>query len=503
MKKKMMLISLLLAAFVINLDATIVNVALPALTRELHATTTQLQWIVDAYNLVFAALLLSTGNLSDRLGRKRMLIAGLAVFGIASFAGSYATDTAQLIAARGVMGLGAAMAFPATLSLITNIFRERGERAKAIGLWGATTGAAIAMGPIVGGWLLENHSWSSIFVAMTPVALLGIGMVIVFITEPKNEKLGHVDVSGLALSALGMAALVFTIIEAPSYGWLGVRSIVGFVVSLALLGLFVRRERRATSPMLDVELFKNGRFTAASVAVAIAFFTLFGFTFLMTQYFQFTRAYSALSTGVHLLPVAMSVAIGSVVGTIMSVRLSTKLVVTSGILMIAGFYAWVAAVTSPTLGYGIIALQMVVYGLGLGLTSAPATESIMGAVEARKAGVGSAINDTTRLVGGTLGVAVVGSLFISLYQRKVEHLAALHIPTTIVEPMKQSVGAGYATAGQASAHGQHAVGTLLAQTTTNALMHGLKVSCVVAAGVALLGAGVAAIFLPAKPAVKE
>lgn len=498
-----MLISLLLAAFVINLDATIVNVALPALTRQLHATTTQLQWIVDAYNLVFAALLLSAGNLSDRLGRKRMLIAGLAVFGIASLGGSYANSTSQLIAARGVMGLGAAMAFPATLSLITNIFRERRERAKAIGLWGATTGAAIAMGPIVGGWLLESHSWSSIFVAMTPVAMLGIIMVAMFIAEPKNENRGHVDVGGLVLSALSMATLVFTIIEAPSYGWLGGRSITGFAVALALLGMFVSRERRAESPMLDVALFKNGRFSAASSAVAIAFFTLFGFTFLMTQYFQFTRGYSALSTGVHLLPVAISVAIGSIVGTILAVRLSTKLIVTTGILLIAGFYAWVAAVTSPTLSYGIIALQMVVYGLGLGLTSAPATESIMGAVETHKAGVGSAINDTTRLVGGTLGVAVIGSLFISLYQRQVDHLSALHIPANVVGPMKQSVGAGYAAAGQVGAHGQHAVGALLTQTTTNALMHGLKVSCVVATGVALGGAVIAAIFLPSKPTIKE
>jgi EmrB/QacA subfamily drug resistance transporter len=502
-KKPLILMSLLLAAFVINLDATIVNVALPALTRELGATTSQLQWIVDAYNLVFAALLLSTGNLSDRIGRKKMLVAGLAVFGIASLAGSYAVNTSELIAARAVMGLGAAMAFPATLSLITNIFRERRERARAIGLWGATTGAAIALGPIVGGWLLENYSWSSIFVAMSPVALLGIIMVAFFISEPENENLSHIDIAGLTLSALAMGSLVYTIIEAPSYGWLDVRSIIGFAISLTLFGLFVARERRAESPMLDVKLFKNGRFSAASSAVAIAFFTLFGFTFLMTQYFQFTRGYSAISTGLHLLPVAISVAVGSIMGTALAVRLSTKLIVATGALLIAIFYAWTAIVISPTLDYSIIALQMVIYGLGLGLTSAPATESIMGAIHVHKAGVGSAINDTTRLVGGTLGVAVIGSLFASLYQDKISQLSASHIPADTIDAMKQSVGAGYTVADTVSGHGMRIVGSLLSDATTNALIHGIQVSCTVAAGVAAVGVIVSLLFLPSKPAIKE
>lgn len=502
-KKPLILMSLLLAAFVINLDATIVNVALPALTRQLRATTSQLQWIVDAYNLVFAALLLSTGNLSDRIGRKKMLIAGLAVFGTASLVGSYAVNTTELIAARAVMGLGAAMAFPATLSLITSIFRERHERARAIGLWGATTGAAIALGPIVGGWLLENYSWASIFVAMSPVALVGIIMAALFIDEPRSEGLNHIDIAGLLLSALAMGTLVYTVIEAPTYGWLDGRTIAGFILALILLSLFIIRERRAESPMLDMTLFKNGRFSAASAAVAIAFFTLFGFTFLMTQYFQFTRGYSAISTGIHLLPVAISVAVGSIVGTALAVRISTKLIVTTGVLLIAVFYAWVASTISPSLDYGIIAFQMIIYGLGLGLTSAPATESIMGAVHVHKAGVGSAINDTTRLVGGTLGVAIIGSLFASLYQDKIAQLLSLHIPSGLVATMKQSVGAGYVVANQANQHGQYAIAHLLSNTTTDALIHGIQVSCTLAAAVALAGALVAIVFLPSKPAIKE
>src|ERR1700741_1297664 len=225
--KPMILVALLLAAFAINLDTTMVNVALPALTRQLHATTTQLQWVVDAYNLVFAALLLTFGSLSDRFGRKGMLMAGLAVVGTASLIGGFPTDPAQLIAARAVMGLGAAMTFPATLSLISNVFTERRERARAIGLWGAIAGVAIALGPIVGGWLLEHFSWTSIFIAMAPVAALAIVLVMVSGPGSKTPTAAAAALPGLVLSAATMGLLVFTVIEAPDYGWASARSLAG------------------------------------------------------------------------------------------------------------------------------------------------------------------------------------------------------------------------------------------------------------------------------------
>src|SRR5215475_10796366 len=275
--KASILVALLLAAFLVNLDTTLVNVALPAMVRELHATTTQLQWVVDAFNLVFAALLLTFGSLSDRLGRKSMLLAGLAVFGIASFVGGFTTDPAQLIAARSVMGLGAAMTFPATLSLISNVFTERKERARAIGLWGAIAGVAIATGPIVGGWLLEHYSWAAIFIAMAPVAAAAAVTVALAVPASKDPDAAAVDIPGLVLSAAAMALLVFTIIEAPDYGWGSPRSIAGFAVGAVLLAAFIGWERRAAHPMLDVRLFRNMRFSAASGAVTVAFFTLFGF----------------------------------------------------------------------------------------------------------------------------------------------------------------------------------------------------------------------------------
>ncbi|MEV6056817.1 DHA2 family efflux MFS transporter permease subunit [Streptomyces sp. NPDC052107] len=497
--KPLVLVALLTASFVINLDTTLVNVALPTLTRELGASTAQLQWVVDAYNLVFAALLLTSGSLSDRFGRKGMLMAGLVLFGVASFVGGYATSPAELIAARAVMGLGAAMTFPATLSLLTGVFTSRKERALSIGLWGATGGMAIALGPIVGGFLLEHYSWSSIFYTLGPVSLAVIALVALFVPLARNPVPHRLDFLGLVLSGGFMGLLVYTIIEAPNRGWASAASLAGFAGAALLLVGFIAGERRTDQPMLDVRLFKDMRFSAASAAVTIAFFTLFGFIFLMTQFFQFVRAYSPLSTGVHLLPVAVSVAVGSTLGTRLAVRVGTKAIVTAGLALQAIFYFWVAGDISPTLSYGIIAVQMVVYGLGMGLTSAPATESIMGAVAADQAGVGSAINDSTRLLGGTLGVAVIGSVYASLYGTRLDATLPAALPHALTDLAHQSVGAAFGVAGQLAAQGRPALAEVVRQAATGAFDHGLSVGCVVAGVVAVAGALLAAVFLPAHP----
>ncbi len=497
--KPAVLASLLLASFVVNLDTTIVNVALPTLVRELHATTTQLQWVVDAYNLVFAALLLTAGSLSDRFGRKGMLLGGLTVFGLASLAAAFTSSPSALIAARAVMGLGAAMTFPATLSTIANVFTERRERAISIGLWGASAGVAVALGPIVGGFLLEHYSWASIFVLMAPVAALGVVLVALTVPAGRDPSAPPVDLLGFALSTAAMAVVVFTIIEAPNVGWASGRSLVGFATAAGLFGAFLGWERRVATPMLDVRLFRNMRFTAASGSVTVAFFTLFGFIFLMTQYFQFIQGFSPLSTGVHLLPVAMSVAVSSVVGTRLAVRAGTKLVVAVGLLCITAFYVWVAVVIATHTGYDTIAAQMVLYGVGMGFTSAPATESIMGAVSVHKAGVGSAVNDSTRLLGGTLGVAVIGSVYASLYGARLTARLPAHFPAGLSEIAHQSVGAALVVAGRLAAAGQVRAGTSVHRAAFAAFLHGISVGCLVAGGVAAVGALVATVFLPAQP----
>jgi EmrB/QacA subfamily drug resistance transporter len=497
--KPLLLVALLLASFLINLDTTLINVALPTLTRELGASTAQLQWVVDAYNLVFAALLLTSGSMSDRFGRKGILMAGLLVFGASSFIGSFATSAGELIAARGVMGLGAAMTFPATLSVLTGVFTSRRERALSIGLWGATAGVAIALGPIVGGLLLEHFSWSSVFFALGPTSLAAIALVALCVPRSRATVPSRIDYVGLVLSSSFMALLVYTIIEAPARGWTSVGSVGGFAGAGILLIGFTIGERRAIQPMLDVRIFKNMRFSAASASVTIAFFTLLGFIFLMTQFFQFVRTYSPLSTGVHLLPVAVSVALGSVVGTRLAVRIGTKAVVTTGLVLQAAFYLWVASDISPTLSYGIIAVQMVIYGLGMGLTSAPATESIMGAVAADQAGIGSAINDSTRLLGGTLGVAVIGSVYASLYNARLDTALPNSLPRALNDAAHQSVGGAFQVAGRLSAHGQPSISALVRSAATTAFDHGLSIGCVVAAIVAGTGALLAVTFLPAQP----
>ena len=416
-RRPLILVSLLLAAFVINLDITIVNVALPTLSRELDASNSQLQWVVNAYNLLFAALLLASGSLSDRLGRKGFLFAGLGLFGVASVAGGLTTTADQLIVARCFMGVGAAMIFPATLSLISNVFTERGERARAIGLWGATAGIAIALGPIVGGWLLEQFSWTSIFFAMAPVAAVGAALVAWSVPTSRDPSASRTDGPGLVLSSAAMALLTYTLIEAPNYGWSSGRSLAGFALAAGLFAAFIVRERTTAEPMLDLGLFRDLRFTAASGSVTVAFFALSGFSLLITQYFQFFKGYGPLSTGVHLLPVAIAVGVMSVLGTKLAVRFGTKQVVTVGLFSFAGFFAWVSTATSGT-SYLELAGQMVLGGSGVGLVSAPATEAIMGVVPKAKAGIGSAVNDATRLLGSTLGVAVLGSVYASLYNSR-------------------------------------------------------------------------------------
>jgi EmrB/QacA subfamily drug resistance transporter len=497
-RKPLILVSLLLAAFVINLDTTIVNVALPSLVRQLHASDSQLQWVVDAFNLLFASSVLAAGSLSDRFGRKGMLLAGLSVFGLASSAGGLMNSPGALIATRAVMGVGAAMVFPSTLSLITNVFTERGERARAIGLWGAITGVAIALGPIVGGWLLELSDWRSIFFAMVPIAA-GAGVLAArYVPPSRDPHAPPTDREGFGLSTMTIGLLVYTIIEAPNQGWGSLRTFAGFALATVLAAAFVAWERRADQPMLDLALFRNLRFTAASASVAISFFALSGFIFLVTQMFQFLKGYGPLSTGVRLLPVASCVAISSILGTKLAVRFSTKLIVACGLFLMAVFYLWVST-TSVTTGYGTIAAQMVVLGTGMGLTSAPATEAIMGVVPKAKAGVGSAVNDATRLLGGTLGVAVIGSVYASLYASRLADALPGRLPSGVARGADASVGAAFAVAGRLSRAGHPLLASGVHDAASSAFFHAFDAADYVAAGTAAAGALMALALLPAQP----
>jgi EmrB/QacA subfamily drug resistance transporter len=494
----LILVTLCLAALIINLDTTIVNVALPALVRQTGATTTDLQWVVDAYNLVFGALVLAAGSLADRLGRKGMLLAGLAVFGVSSLAGSFATSSGQLVAARAVMGLGAAMMFPSTLSLLTNVFTERRQRAAAIGVWGASAGVGIALGPIAGGWLLEQFWWGAIFVFMAPVAAVVAALVAWKVPTSRDPRTPPMDWRGFALSTAGMSLIVYGIIQAPGWGWASAATLGVLAAGIVLLGALVAAERATAAPMIDVRLFRNPRFTAASASVAIAFFALLGFIFLMTQYFQIVRGYSPLATGVRLLPVALSVGVASVAGTRLAVRVGNKLIVGGGMALFCAALLWISFSTRYT-SYGIITVQMVVLGVGMGFTQAPATEAIMGAVPKQKAGIASAVNGATRLFGGTLGVAVIGSVAASLYTSRLTELLPAGLPRQAVTAAKGSVGGAAVAAQQLTQAGLAGPARALSDAAVAAFMHSLSGACLVAAGVAAAGVLVVAIWLPARP----
>jgi EmrB/QacA subfamily drug resistance transporter len=498
--KGWILLALCLAALIINIDVTIVNVALPSLVRELGATTTQLQWVIDAYTLVFAALILAAGSVSDRVGRKGVLLFGLGVFGAGSLLGSLCHTPGQLIAARAVMGIGAAAIFPSTLSLLANVFTERAERAKAIGLWGATTGVGVAAGPIVGGWLLGRFWWGSVFLFMVPVAAAVAALIAVAVPTSKDPDAAPIDWPGLVLSSAGMGILVLSIIQAPSWGWGSARTLALIALGVLVLTAFVGVERRTARPMLDVGLFRNLRFTAASGSITIGFFTLAGFTFLVTQYFQFIKGYTPLGTGVRLLPVAFSIAIAAVVGTRLAVQIGNKAVVAIGLTLFGAALLWIGTNTAST-SYLVIAGQMIVGGGGLGLITAPATEAILGVVPTDKAGVGSAVNDATRLFGAALGVAVIGSVAASLYGTRLRATLPAGLPAHAAAAAKGSVG-GALVAAQTLRHAGHAQAAHeLVAAAVGAFLHSLAGGCRVAGGVALAGAVLATALLPSRPSV--
>lgn len=490
MKGKLgILLTVCAAVLAINLDTTIVNVALPTISEKLDAGTRSLQWIVDGYNLAFAALVLAAGSLSDRFGRRPALILGLVGFAAASAVGAMVTSAGALVAARVGMGTFAALIFPTTLSIISNTFRDRRERAAALGVWGAVVGIGVAAGPVTGGLLLEHFAWGSVFWALVPLALLTAVAAFVLVPESRDLAVPRLDLSGLGLSVLMLGSLTWTIIEAPEQGWGSVATIGGFAVSALALVAFVLRERAAAHPMLDVTLFKDRRFSAASGAVTITFFALFGFIFLVTQYFQFVRGYGTLSTGARILPVALSIAVASVAGALLAPRIGTKVVVTTGLLLFATSFLWISTVAVDASYAVVIVPQMVLMGLGMGLISTPATESILLVLPPARAGVGSAVNDATRELGGTLGVAVVGSLFSSMYAARLGEGLFANLPAGVLTRAQDSVGSALAVA-QGDPR--------LLSALQDAFMDGFSSACVVVGLVCLAGAAAAVVWLPGR-----
>jgi EmrB/QacA subfamily drug resistance transporter len=482
---------LCLSLLIVNLDNLILNVALPTLARELSATGSQLQWMVDAYVLIFAGLLLTAGAIGDRFGRKKTLFTGFAIFSLGSVGASLSGSANFLIAMRVVMGVGGALIMPSTLSILTNIFPPQ-ERPRAIAYWTATVAVGIPTGPVLGGLLLEHFAWGSVFLVNLPIVVVAAIGGSLLVPESRDPTQKPLDPLGALLSIASLGTLVFAIIEAPDNGWTSVTTLGLFVAAGVLLVAFVWWELTRSRPLLDMSLFRKPAFSGAALSIALVFFALFASIFFVTQYLQFVLDYSPLAAGIRMTPVALGLVLGTILSTRSRPVVGTRIVVAAGLAVTAGGLAILATV-SDTSGYTTVLLAFFVAGFGMGLTSAPATNSIMGSVPREQAGVASAINNITRPVGGALGVAILGSLLSTAYSSSME-AATASLPAATAGAARDSIGSATRAAGGLGGPEGHAL-LLAAQ---HSFIDAMSTAILVGVGVALAGAAIAAAFLPSR-----
>ena len=484
---------LCVSLLLVTLDNTILNVALPSLVRDLQATTTDLQWIVDAYILVFAGLLLVAGSLADRLGRKRTFLAGVCLFAAGSAWAAFSGSVHVLIAARASMGIGAALIMPSTLAIITDMFRDPGERQRAIGLWAATSGLGIALGPVIGGLLLDHFWWGSVFLLNVPVAAVGIGCAIPLVPNSRNEQAKRADLVGATLSVAGLGLLVWAIIEAPAHGWSSARVLVSGVVGLLVLAAFVLWERRSMHPMLELRFFRRRAFSGAVTSVAFVTFGLFGTLFVLTQYLQFVLGYTPLQAGVRALPAAGAIAVVAPLSSLVLARAGTRVTITSALCFISGGL-WLLSRTTTGSTYGDLVGALVLLGVGAGLAIPSATGSVMGSVPQRHTGVGAGTNGTFLQVGGALGVAVIGSLLITRYQGQLANALPPQVPQAVRDTILGSIGGAQHVAAQIGGR----TGQALDQAARSAFVDGMRIGLAAAAIVTAAAAATALVALPVR-----
>ncbi|MGA7835357.1 MAG: MFS transporter [Acidimicrobiales bacterium] len=479
---------LCLVVLIVVIDNTIVNVALPVISRTLHASNSSLQWVVDAYSLPFAGLLLAGGGLSDRLGRKRVMQVALGAFGCFSLLAGFSHDVTTLLAARALMGASAAFIFPATLSTLTTAFDNDAERTKAFGVWGAASGVAIAIGPVVGGALLVHFWYGSIFLINVPLVIVALIASAYVVPESKSPQRNRIDIGGLLLGTSGVTLLTLATIQGPSWGWRSASILGLFAASAVVIGTFIRYELRRDGPLVDVRVFSNRTFSAGAGATAVNYFALFGFIFLITQYLQLIRGYSPLSAGVHTLPFAAVVMVVTPIGAMLALKWGTRNVVAAG-LAIAGFaLVWGGTVSAHAAYVGPVIGVMMLLAFGFSLVNAPSTASLMGTLGPDQVGAGAAVNETTRELAGTLGVAVVGSVFSSLFGPGVRAALNPYVGHGMTGAELRLATSSTPAAQATVAHFPGVLRPELEEKVTNAFMSGLLHGCFVAAAVALAAA---------------
>jgi len=438
-----------ISLLIISLDNTVLSLALPSIAEGLGASASQLQWIVDAYILAIAGLLLTMGYIGDRLGRKPVLMAGLVIFGAFSLGAALSNSTGMLIGMRAMMGIGAAIIMPATLSILTATFRDPKERAQAIALWAATFALGMGIGPLIGGWLLENFSWHSVFYINIPVIAVGLIGGGYYIENSKTEHPRRLDIPGAVLSIAGLFALVYAIIQAGMEGWTATHVLYAFGAAAVLLAAFILWELKSRNAMLPLYFFKNMSFTGANVALTLVSFGLMGAFFFLGQFLQSVQGYTPFQAGLRLLPMAVVSFISAAGSAKVAERLGTKLTVAIGIFIAAIGFFYLTRIAAVDASYLNIALAMSITSLGMGLTMSPATNSVMGSIPVSQSGIGSAMNNTTRQVGAALGVAILGSILNATYLARINAVSwPAQLPAEAMEAIRNSIQGAHIVAQQ-------------------------------------------------------
>ncbi len=483
---------LIISLTAIVLDNTVLNIALKTISEPrvgLGASQSELEWAINSYTLVFAGLLFSFGVIGDRIGRKRMLMIGMALFGLSSLLSSYAQTPTELIWARAAMGLGGAAVMPQTLSIITNVFEPQ-ERPRAIGIWAAAVGVAIAIGPIAGGLLLDYFWWGSVFLINVPLTAAGVVAIALLVPESRSPAPGRLDYLGVLLSIAGLVLVVYGIIQGGDTGsWLRADVLGPIAAGLAVLAVFGWQETRTAYPSLDVRLFRNPRLSAAATAIALVFFAMAGVYFFISFYLQDVRGYSPLHAGLLTIPLAAGQLLSSTRSATLVRRFGTRAVCCAGLLIVAAAltgYHFLGA-TTP-----IWALEVIFFaqGAGMGSVMPAATEAVMSVVPRSRGGAGSAITNTSRQVAVALGVAVLGSVLAQAYRSQLTpHLAAL--PAGARATATESIAAAQALA-------QHLgpAGPALRTAADSSFVHAMHVTSLISVIIAVLGAGVMAVWMP-------
>ncbi|MFC3741004.1 MFS transporter [Paractinoplanes deccanensis] len=470
---------LCLSLLVVVIDNMVLNIAIPSLIRDLGASSADIQWIIDAYILVFAGLLLTAGSLSDRHGRRR----GLVIFGGASVLATICQTPGQLIAVRGLMGVGAAFLMPGTLSILTTVFDET-ERKKAIAIWSSVLMLGSLGAPTLGGLLLEHFWWGSVFLMNVPIAILGIVAALAIIPESRGRA-ARPDLLGALFSTIGMTALVWGIIRAAQDGWSATTTIGGFVVAAIGVGAFALWERRVSEPMLPLSLFRDRNFGGASLSIVLLSFSAGGVLLALTQYLQFVLGYGPMKAGLAFIPLLVTAVVFNGIGVAVDKRLGTRVALSAGLLLMACGFGALAAL-SPGDGYGHLALALVLIGAGSGTAGPAAYGTLLGALPPDRVGVGSAVNDTVQQVGTALSVAVLGSVLTAAYRSA--------MPPDATEEARRSIGDALRVAASTGDAG-------LARLAQNSFVDAIAATALVGVIGGILAAIVAAAVLRPKAAL--